>query len=162
LPELSDGGTLSAKADLTGTLTNPEGTFTVQGRGLRARRGSAFIAPASLGGRRALSGQTFSLNAEMNAGSDLKATPSGRSAMLGKPELDLKFDGQGDLAFLNPLLSAQGRKLQGRAVVNASFGGTFDAMRVNGQGTLSGGEVQDIPSGFRVHDISLAAEGTGQ
>jgi translocation and assembly module TamB len=35
-------------------------------------------------------------------------------------------------------------------------------MRINGQGTLSGGEIQDIQSGLRVHDISLAAEGTGQ
>jgi translocation and assembly module TamB len=76
--------------------------------------------------------------------------------------LDLRVAGTTDLALFNAILSAEGRKLAGQVVLDGSVRGSMSEPRVAGRATLTGGDVQDIPYGFRVHDITGEAESDGQ
>jgi translocation and assembly module TamB len=162
LPELSNEGRLSGTADLSGTLANPEGTISMQGRGLRGRDVSSVVMPASLDARGTLRERTLTLNAELSAGASLQLTATGDVSLRPERALDLDLKGQGELSLLNPLLSAEGRNLQGRVALDMSVDGTFDTPRLNGRATLSQGEIQDVQRSLRIQDIAMTAEGTGQ
>jgi len=162
VPELSSEGRLSATADLSGTLSDPEGTINVQGRGLRARRVSPVVMPASLDARASFRERTVTLDANLNAGASLRLTLKGDVSLATDPELDLALNGQGDLSFLNPLLSAEGRNLQGRVSLDMSVEGTAGTPRLSGRATLAQGEIQDVQRSLRIREIAMTAEGTGQ
>jgi translocation and assembly module TamB len=162
VPELSGEGRLSGVVDLSGTIADPEGTISMQGRGLRAREVSSVLMPASLDARATLREGTLALNAELSAGASLQLAVTGDVSLRPEPALDLDLDGQGELSILNPLLSAGGRNLQGRVALDMSVEGTFDTPRLSGRATLSQGEIQDVQRSLRIQDIAMTAEGTAQ
>lgn len=162
VPDLSSEGRLSGTAELAGTLANPTGTISVRGRGLRARNVSSVVMPASLDARATLQERTLTVNAELSAGASLRLTVTGDVPLRPGAALDLDLDGQGELSFLNPLLSAEGRNLQGRIALDMAVEGTFDTPRLSGRATLSQGEIQDVQRSLRIQDIAMTAEGTGK
>ena len=162
VPELSSEGTISASAELSGTFANPEGTISVQARGLRALRYSAGLMPASVDARASLRGRSASVTAEIGSGDSLKLSVTGEVSLQGENALDLDIRGQADLAILNASLSAEGRSLQGQMALDLSVGGTPRVPQLSGRANLSNGEFQDVQRGLRVRDIALTAEGTGQ
>jgi translocation and assembly module TamB len=160
--DLSGDGSFSATADLSRTLSNPEGTITVQGSGLRLRSVSSVVMPASLDARATLREGTFALNADVSAGDALQLAVSGDVSLRPEPTLDLDMKGQGELSFLNPLLSAEGRNLQGRIALDMSVEGTLDTPHLSGRATLSEGDIQDVQRNLRIRDIAMTAEGAGR
>ena len=162
LPQLSSEGTFSATADLSGTLAAPEGTISVQGKGLRPSRFSAGVMPASLDAKAVLRERTLTLNADISSGPSLKMTVSGDVSLDAAHALDLDVQGQGELSFLNAMLSAEGRSLQGQMALNLSVGGTVSAPRLSGRATLANGEIQDVQHSLRIRDIAMTAEGAGE
>ena len=162
VPELSNEGTFSATAELSGTLANPEGTIGVQGRDLRARRHTAGVMPASLDARASLRGRSASVSAEIGSGPSLKLSVTGDVSFEGEHALDLDVQGRAELSVLNAVLSAEGRSLQGQMALDLSVAGTASAPQWSGRATLAKGEFQDVPRGVRVREISLTAEGAGE
>jgi translocation and assembly module TamB len=140
VPDLSNEGAFSATAELSGTLANPEGTISMQGRGLRLGRYSAGVMPASLDGRAVLGGRSASVNAEIGSGAALKLSVTGNVSLASEHALDLNVQGQGELSVLNAELSAEGRSLQGQMALDLKVGGTASAPQFNGRATLSKGE----------------------
>ena len=162
VPELSNEGTFSATAELSGTLANPEGAIGVQGRGLRTRGYSIGAAPASLDARATLRGSSASINAEIGSGASLKLSITGDVSLEGEHALDLDVQGQAELSVLNAVLSAEGRSLQGQMALDLSVAGTASSPQLSGRATLEKGEFQDVQRGVRVREISLTAEGAGE
>jgi translocation and assembly module TamB len=154
-------GTLSGSASLSGTLAAPLGTIVLQGRGLRSGAVATGIAPVSLDARGNLHSDTLSIEGEIGAGKSVQLKVSGNISLPADNALDLRAQGKTDLAIFNPILSADGRKLLGEIALDASLRGSLAMPEITGSATLSGGEVQDVPRGFRLHDIAAVAESDG-
>ena len=161
-PELAPEGRISANAELSGTLSDPQGTITVQGRGLRARRFSSGVSPASVDARATLRQRKMALNADITTGVSTKLSVTGDVSLDADPALDLDVQGAAELSLLNAVLSAEGRSLQGQVSLNGTVGGTASKPQLSGRATLAKGELQDVPRGLRIQDISMTAEGAGE
>jgi len=66
-----------------------------------------------------------------------------------------------DLALLDPLLAAEGRRIHGNLVLDAAIAGSLAVPRVTGSGKLTGGELQDYARGVRIQDFTAAMQAGG-
>jgi translocation and assembly module TamB len=162
LPAVGAQGTLSGQADLTGTLQAPQGTILLQGRGLRAALYSSTIPSGTVDLRAQLNGDRATIEASLNAGSNARLNLNGTAPIAPGAVMDLRANGSLDLALLDPLVAADGRRVRGVLAVDGTIGGTIAAPRVTGTGKLTGGELQDYARNARLQDItaSLVAEGS--
>ena len=67
-----------------------------------------------------------------------------------------------DLAMLDPLLTAEGRRARGMVNVNATIAGSMAAPRVTGTAQLSKGDVTDYTLGAHVTDLAATIQATGE
>jgi translocation and assembly module TamB len=154
-PSLNAAGVLTANARLTGTAANPAGTVRVQATGVRMRGGPAASLPAgSLQASIGLQGGTASIDAHVSAGPKLHFAATGTAPLQAGAPLRLHATGGFDLTLLDPVLNAGGRRAAGRVALNADASGTAAAPRIDGEITLTGGEVQDFVQGVRLSDIT--------
>lgn len=74
----------------------------------------------------------------------------------------LHVAGKADLALLDAVTLASGRRLRGTLTLDGDAAGTLATPRLSGRGSLTGGDIQDFAQGLRVHDIEAAfvADGT--
>ena len=159
-PGLDAAGEISADAQLTGTPAEPGGSVKLTATGLRMRTGPGrALPPANLTAAVQLQGKSANLDAHLLAGrSNLAVT--GR-APIGQGELALRATGGVDLAMLDPILLAEGRRARGQVSLDAGVNGTLAAPQVNGTLTLANGEVQDFTQGVRISDLAATIQGTG-
>ncbi|HSM96209.1 MAG TPA: translocation/assembly module TamB domain-containing protein [Rhizomicrobium sp.] len=161
-PQLPMDGSLSASAKISGTLDAPQGTFTLEGRGLSARGiSSKAIAPANLDAHGTLHGKAFTLHATLAAGNSAHLSVNGEAPLAATAPMNLRVAGTADLAIFNPVLMADGRQVRGAVTLDGTIAGTIAAPRVNGGGTLANGELQDFARGAHVSKITadIAAHG---
>ena len=160
-PGVDAVGEIGADAKLTGTAANPSGTVRLTATGLRMRTGPARSLPAAnVTANVQLAGKTANVDARLTAGrSNLSVT--GR-APLGTGALALRAAGGVDLAMLDPILLADGRRARGQVALDAGITGPIAAPLVNGTLTLAGGELQDFGQGVRITDIAASVQATGQ
>ena len=160
-PSVDATGQISAEARLTGTTAAPQGSLRLLASNLHMRSGAGrALPPANLTASAQLAGKSANLDVRLAAGSANLAV-TGR-APLGAGELALRAAGALDLALLDPILSAAGRRAQGRLAIDATVGGTGAKPEVNGSVTLAGGEVQDFAQGIRVSAINATVQASGQ
>ena len=160
-PDLAADGTIQLDAKLTGTTAKPAGTVRLNVAGLRLRAGPGRALPAAnLVATADLAGALARIDARLSAGSTIQLAVTGQ-APLGAGALNLRALGSVDLAVLDPVLTAGGRRARGRVQLDAAVTGTAAAPRVGGTATLAGGEVQDFGQGVRITDVaaSLRADG---
>jgi len=161
-PQLSASGTLSATAQLSGTLEAPQGTIAVQGRDLRMRDYSTnAVAPANLDLRGRLHGKAMNLTASLTAGSAVHLMAAGE-VPLQAGKLALHLGGNADLAMFNPLLAVDGRQAKGALAIDMTIAGTVAAPRATGSVTLSKGELRDFARGLSMRDISATLRADGE
>ena len=168
-PAYAADGVITADARLTGTSARPEGTIKLSATGVRQRQGPGQALPAAnLVAKADLRGTSALLDTKLTAGpSHLSLTGSAPLAQSGAQSgtqgnaLDLKTDGHVDLAMLNPLLTAQGRRARGEVDLNATVTGTMAAPRVIGTAQLSNGDVTDYALGARVTNLVALVQATG-
>ncbi|OJT96521.1 MAG: hypothetical protein BGN82_10480, partial [Alphaproteobacteria bacterium 65-7] len=161
-PGLGARGTLSASVELSGTLAAPDGNITLEGRGLRAAFSSRAMPAADLDARLQLADGQAAVTATLMAGDKANLTIKGSAPLSNQGLLALHTGGKADLALLDPLLAAEGRRARGTLAFEADIAGTLSEPRVTGSGTLANGEFQDHARGLRVTDIAatLRADGT--
>ena len=161
VPSIDAAGQITADAKLTGTPAAPQGTVRLSATGLRMRTGPGRgLPPANLTTNLVLAGSSATVDAHLVAGkSNLAVT--GR-APLGAGALALRATGGVDLALLDPVLAAEGRRVRGRVALDAAVAGTTAAPLVNGTVTLAGGEVQDFTQGVHLTDLAATIQATGQ
>ena len=154
-PDLQAEGTLNAEAKLRGTPAKPEGTVRVQATGLRMKTGPARGLPAAnITATAQLSGGAARIEARVAAGNSTQLTVTGRAPVDGAGPLDLRGSGSVDLAVLDPILAADGRRVRGQLALNLGVAGTVASPRVTGSAQLRNGELQDYGQGARLDDIN--------
>ena len=131
-PSLAADGVIAADARLTGTSARPEGTIRVTAD----RRAPAPGAGPGAAGRepggecRRCSGTSARIDTRLTAGPS-HLTVTGTAPLSAAAALDLKTDGRIDLAMLDPLLLAQGRRARG--TISAECRGDRHHRRAAGQ-----------------------------
>jgi translocation and assembly module TamB len=162
VPQLAAKGTISGTAKLTGTLGAPRGTVTVQAHGLRAAGISErAIASANLDAHATLHGDGMAVNATLAAGSSANLTVTGEAPFSSAKAMALHVAGTTDLAILNPVLNANGRRVRGKLTADMHVAGTYAAPRITGDGNLADGELQDFAQGIHVKAIAAALQAQG-
>ncbi len=161
-PTVDADGVLRADARLTGTTARPSGTVRIEATGLRMRQGPGRgLPPANLTATANLAGETAHVDTRLSAGQLTTLTVTGTAPIEPSHPLDLRANGAIDLAMLDPILAAQGRRARGQLTLNASVAGTMRAPRLGGTVQLANGQVEDFGQGLRLSAMAaqVALEG---
>jgi len=154
LPQLSISGTLSANADLSGTLTSPQGVISLRGRGLRSRVYAVTAAPAvDLDAHAVLHGKSAAVNGTLTDGKSAHLTLGGEAPLEPDGALNLRLAGSADLVLLDPFFAADGQRLRGTLQIDTIVAGTLTSPRFRGLARLADGEFQDFARGIRLREI---------
>ncbi len=160
-PAFAADGTIAADIRLTGTPARPEGTVKLTATGVRQRQGPGAALPvANLDANAVLLGTSVRLDTKLTAGPSHVAI-TGSASLSATGGLDLKTDGHVDLAMLDPILTAQGRRARGEVNLNASVTGKATAPLVSGTAQLTNGDVTDYTQGAHINDLTATIEATG-
>lgn len=160
-PSLALDGTIAADARLTGTSAEPQGTVKLTADLVRLRTGPAQALPAAnLVANVALLGKSAKVDARLAAG-QAHVTVTGNAPLSTADPLDLRTEGRLDLAMLDPVLAAQGRRARGEITLNAAIAGKATAPKVNGTAELRNGDVVDYALGAHVSALAATIEATG-
>jgi translocation and assembly module TamB len=161
-PGLAADGVMQADATLSGPPARPTGTLRLEGAGLHVRGGAGAGLPAAhLLASAALSGGTARIDASLTAGST-HLTANGLVPLDPAGPLDVHAGGSADLAMLDPLLAPDGRRVGGRAVLDARLTGRLDDPRLAGTLRLSDGSVRDDVAGISVTGIGATLQADGE
>ena len=160
-PAFAANGTIAADARLTGTSARPEGTIKLTATGVRQRQGSGQSLPAAnLVANVILRGTSAAIDTKLTAGPS-HVTVTGSAPLSQTGVLDLKADARLDLAMLDPLLTAEGRRARGEVTVNAAVTGTTTAPLVNGTAQLQNGDLTDYTLGAHVSSLAATIQASG-
>jgi translocation and assembly module TamB len=160
-PSLAADGVIAVDARLSGTSTRPEGTIKLTADRVHLRQGPGQALPAAnLAANVTLLGTSARIDTKLSAGpSHLALTGTAPLSSLGG--LDLQTNGRVDLAMLDPLLAAQGRRARGVVTLDAAIKGTTVAPLVQGSAELRGGDVADYALGARINDLAATIQASG-
>jgi translocation and assembly module TamB len=161
LPPVGPQGTLSGHAELGGTIAAPTGTFTIQARDLRAAFYSRSLPSAALDVKAELAGDRAAIDASFAAGSNAQMTLTGTVPLAAGAQMNARASGHVDLALLDPLLAAEGRRIHGNLVLDTAIAGTLASPHVTGTGKLTDGELQDYARGARIQNITATVDADG-
>lgn len=162
LPTLRAAGRLTAEARLRGTPQAPTGTARLSATGLHLAAGpAASLPPGSIEANATLGGATARIDLRADAGPKLHLSVTGTAPLRPDGVLALAGGGRLDLALLNPILEAEGRRVTGIAAFDLAASGTAAAPRATGAVTLTGGEVRDYAQGLRLQNIAGRIEAAG-
>jgi translocation and assembly module TamB len=160
-PAFAADGVIAADARLTGTSARPAGTIKLTASGVRQRQGPGQALPvANLTANIVLRGTSAQIDTKVTAGPS-HVSVTGSAPLTQGGALDLKTDGHVDLAMLDPLLTAEGRRARGEVDLNASVTGTAAAPLVSGTAQLSKGDATDYTLGAHVDDLTATIQATG-
>lgn len=160
LPQVGVDGTISASANLHGTLAAPVGSISLQGRNLRTAYAS-HTKTAALDARAELTGDHAALTASLTASDSAHMSLDGTLPLKSDGTMALRANGTMDLALLDSFLAVAGRRARGTATFNATIAGTPAAPRLNGSGKLADGEFQDYARSFRMDAITASVQADG-
>ncbi len=161
-PQFAANGSISGDARLTGTSARPNGNVRLNARGVQLKSGPGrAMPPANLTAEAVLNGGVARIDARLTAGSS-NLTLAGTAPVTGGGALDLRTTGVADLAMIEPLLAASGRRVAGKMNLDARITGTQAAPRVAGIAQLAGGEVQDYSAGFNLRAIAATVQADGE
>jgi len=160
-PDLQADGVLNAQARLTGSPTRPTGTVRLTAAGLHLRTGPASsLPPAAITANATLAGATARVAASLSAGRS-RLNVTGTVPVQAGAAMNLRAAGGIDLALLDPMLSAAGRRVRGQLTLDATATGTLAAPVASGSVRLANGEVQDFAQGLHLSRIEALVEGSG-
>ena len=160
-PSLHASGTIAANAHLTGTTARPEGTIRLTASGVRVSTGPGAAMPAAdLTANAVLNGQSARVDTRLNVGPS-HFTLTG-TAPLGAGAMDLRTAGQIDLAMLDPVLTAEGRRVRGILTLDTTVRGTTAAPLITGTARLSRGAADDFTQGMHFSNLTAELRADGQ
>jgi translocation and assembly module TamB len=159
-PGLLGAGTLTARADLTGSLSHPSGHVQIEALGLRFADESAAVLPTvNVRASADLADDMAVIGGELTAGKNSKIAISGNAPLALGGALALKVAGSLDVGLVSPLLEAHGLQVAGELAVDARVSGTPAAPDIDGTIQLSRGNVRDYARGFSLTQITAALSG---
>ncbi|MBV8119119.1 MAG: translocation/assembly module TamB domain-containing protein [Alphaproteobacteria bacterium] len=161
-PGVAVDGVLGGDGRFTGTPTRPEGMIRLTAAGLRLRSGLGRALPAAnVTASAEVAGTSARIDARMTAGRSANLSVSGQLATAPLAPIDVHAFGAFDLAMLDPLLTAGGRRVRGKISLDARVGGTLRAPRISGGARLADGAIEDFAQGVRITEITGLIEAAG-
>ena len=161
-PGFAADGVLRGDAKFTGTPGRPEGRVQLAATGLRLRGGPGRALPAAnVTASAELAGIGARIEARLTAGPMATLSVSGQLATAPSAPIDLHAVGTLDLAMLNPLLTAEGRRATGQITLDGRVGGTLRAPRISGAARLANAAIEDFALGVHITDITGLVEAAG-
>ena len=162
LPGVAVDGVLRGDGRFTGTPTRPEGEIRLAAAGLRLRSGPGRALPAAnVTASAAVAGTNARIDVRMSAGPSANLSVTGQLATAPSAPIDLHAGGAIDLAMLDPLLTASGRRVTGKVSLDARVGGTLHTPRISGGARLTDAAIQDFALGVHITDINGLVEAAG-
>ena len=162
-PTIDASGSISAAADLAGTLSNPSGRLTLTAARIRLHGGPAAALPAAnLTAAATLSGRTANLNLGVNAGPNIALAADGLVPLSATGPISLHLSGRLDLRLLDPILAAAGSTVRGVITPDLTVTGTAAAPRADGTVVLADGSVANIGTGLSLTEISAHIGAAGE
>ncbi|MGF9756427.1 translocation/assembly module TamB domain-containing protein [Microvirga sp. 0TCS3.31] len=162
VPNLGLAGTVNGSAALTGTPSNPIGTYRLTVSGLAtAQTRQAGLPPLGIDAQGRLADQRVGLDARVSAGRAGTFQVSGSLPIEAADELALRVSGRADLAIANTILSASGQRLTGAANLDLAIAGTLSDPQIQGSVVIANGSFSDALQGVQLNGIAgrLAARG---
>jgi translocation and assembly module TamB len=154
-------GTARANARITGSPERPTGKVSLAATELRLRSGAGrALPPAAVTASADLNGTEARIDARITAGGS-RIGVTGRAPLSAVGRMDLRASGGLDLALLDPLLGAGGRRVRGHVTLDATLAGPIAAPTIAGSAHLAGGEVQDFTTGLHLRDVAAQIDGSG-
>jgi translocation and assembly module TamB len=162
-PELAATGQASATARLEGSLARPEGRIEARLTAFHMEKGdAASLPPLDFRLQAALAGESAALEAHLAAGTPVDVSLNGRVPLSAEGSYALASRGRLDLALLDPVLTAEGRRIGGSLSLDVGITGSRAAPSLSGTAELSGGAFRDFDQGIDLHDISAELAGAGE
>ncbi|MGC5747599.1 translocation/assembly module TamB domain-containing protein [Gluconobacter sp. NFX36] len=161
-PDLAASGTISAKANLGGTLDAPTGTVSLTAHGLKMQTGSAASLPAAeILANIGLAGKTAKVNATLAAGPKVALAVRGTAPTSKDGAIALNTTGHVDLSVANGVLGASGMATKGQIGINLNVAGNATQPRATGQVDLHNVSFDHYAQGVRLTDINGAIVASG-
>jgi translocation and assembly module TamB len=155
-------GTADLEFSIAGTVAAPTGRIRGSITGLRVTNGTGRGLPALSATLRAiLDGQSARVDAQANAGAALDASVRGQMALPADGPIALTLAAKADLALLNPMLEANGRRLTGRLTAQGTLAGSRLKPEVTGAMSIEHGELHDYVNGIHLTDVAIEVTGDG-
>ena len=160
-PAFAATGVIAADVRLTGTAVRPEGTIALTATGVKQKQGPGQTLPAAnLVAKATLLGTSARVGTRLTAGPSHIAL-TGSVPLTQGGSLNLNTDAYLDLAMLDPLLTAQGRRARGQIAIDATVTGTAAAPLVRGSATLRNGSATDYALGANVTGMTATIQASG-
>jgi translocation and assembly module TamB len=161
-PGFAADGVLLGDAHFYGTPIQPGGEIRLAASGVRLRSGPGHALPAvSLTASATISGTRARIDARLAAGPAANITLTGQLATAPSAPIDLRAAGALDLAMLDPLLTASGRRVAGQVSLDARIGGELRAPRITGTARLVNAAIDDFGLGVHITNITGGVEAAG-
>jgi translocation and assembly module TamB len=154
-PGLGLSGVADGEATIGGTPGSPTGEWRVRLQRVVApqMRNAGLPALDVTGSGRLAVGRT-SLDATINAGTGNSVRVTGSAPLAPDGPLDVKIDGALDARLANSMLSVSGRHAAGSLALALQLRGTIAKPQAQGTVRLSGGELRDDQTGFKLSGVT--------
>jgi translocation and assembly module TamB len=163
VPNLGLAGTVNGSAAVTGTTSNPSGTYRVTLSGLATpQTRQAGLPPLGIEAQGRLADQRIGVDARVSAGRAGTFQVSGSVPINAADELALRVSGRADLAIANTNLSASGQRLAGAANLDLTIAGTLADPRIQGSVGIANGSFSDALRGIQLNGIAGRLSARGQ
>ena len=154
-PGLGLSGVADGEATIGGTPSNPTGEWRVRLQRVSApQMRNAGLPALDVAGSGQLAGGRTSLDATINAGTGAALRLTGSAPLAPDGPLDVKVDGSLDARLANSMLSVSGRHAAGSLAIAFQLRGTIAKPQAQGTVRLSGGELRDDQTGFKLTGVT--------
>ena len=162
-PGLGLSGVADGEATIGGTPGNPTGEWKVRlQRVIVPQMRNAGLPALDVAGSGRLAGGRTSLDVSINAGTAGNLRLTGSAPLAPDEPLDVKIDGALDARLANSMLSVSGRHAAGSLAVALQLRGTIAKPLAQGTVRLSGGELRDDQTGFKLTGVTGTFLRTGR
>ena len=161
-PDLGLAGTLSGRATIAGTGSDPQVTFNAQAQGVNAAAIGEFgIAPLTIGANGSFGNNTVTL-ASLSANGSGGLTVSGSGTVpLSGGGLNVTLTGSAPLALGNRFVADRGGQLSGVVALNAQVSGSIASPQFGGRVSTSNAGYIDPELNLRLQGITGSASLNG-
>jgi translocation and assembly module TamB len=154
-PGLGLSGVADGEATIGGTPIAPTGEWRVRlQRVVAPQVRNAGLPTLDVAGSGRLAGGRTSIDATINAGTGNNLRVTGSAPLSPDGPLDVKIDGALDARLANSMLSVSGRHAVGSLAVALQVRGTIAKPQAQGTVRLSGGELRDDQTGFKLSGVT--------
>jgi translocation and assembly module TamB len=161
-PGLGLSGVADGEATIAGTPSNPTGEWKVRlQRVVAPQMRNAGLPALDVAGSGRFAGGRTSIDATINAGTGNSVRVTGSAPLAPDRALDVKIDGALDARLANSMLSVSGRHAAGSLAVALQVRGTIAKPQAQGTVRLSGGELRDDQTGFKLSGVTGAFVANG-